>query len=789
MFFTRLATSRRLIDLFKFELPYVVVLFFLNLCFFSNVWLRGKSISKLSRIAEWDSIFQDYSSGAGASCDPSLVQLLVPNYFFVAEQWHKFVMPLWNPYSACGMPLVGDIQATIFSPIRLLLSLFPSVRTYNFILISEVFIAGIGVFALARLLRVSRVSAMFAAIAYCFCPYFLYYLELLSGTSQALLPLLCASFVYTARFGRGLSALLLPALFTAGFILSGHPESSLYSVAIASCLFFFIRIRDSYVTATKAFFELLIVALFSFCFTAPALLPFIEFLKCGDSYKYGVGISAFAPWQGLLLNLLQPISGGASPYLGGVALLLLPLCLHVGRASRYYVLLLVSLTVAIVFFLARLFPIDLLLSIKPFTYLVTVYLIPCLLLFLCLLAGVGLDSLFYMFLSKRAFASKLCKLMMLPLLVSVILPLWLYLFLVDLRICDFDQTIPATAISLRAVVTNGLVAGAFFTICSAFAQLVRRISAVKAVSIIGTAALCLNFFSLALASRISMPVQPKFTYPETPVTALLERSHSRVLSVIEHVLKPNVNIVYGINSFRVHNPLLPARFVAFSHLCGASLDEFRNQSYAGKLTDMVDLASIRLILTQFKPLPSRYKLLYTSKQGIAIYENPQALPEAYLVGKCHHVQSELEARQAISAPAFDCRNEVIIEPTGAAVRNADASNEPSLFLPLKAVRENANQVAIDYSSAVPAFMVLTDTFYPGWQATIDGQPTEMFRANYLFRAVHVPSGKHTVRFEYWPFSLVAGLLLFSCATLAAFIIVLKNISRRNQRNRRKAGAI
>lgn len=789
MFFTRLATNRRLIDLFKFELPYVVVLFFLNLCFFSNVWLRGKSISKLSRIAEWDSIFQDYSSGAGASCDPSLVQLLVPNYFFVAEQWHKFVMPLWNPYSACGMPLVGDIQATIFSPLRLLLSLFPSVRTYNLILISEVFIAGIGVFALARLLRVSRVSAMFAAIAYCFCPYFLYYLELLSGTSQALLPLLCASFVYTARFGRGLSALLLPALFTAGFILSGHPESSLYSVAIASCLFFFIRIRDSYVTATKAFFELLIVALFSFCFTAPALLPFIEFLKCGDSYKYGVGISAFAPWQGLLLNLLQPISGGASPYLGGVALLLLPLCLHVGRASRYYVLLLVSLTVAIVFFLARLFPIDLLLSIKPFTYLVTVYLIPCLLLFLCLLAGVGLDSLFYMFLSKRAFASKLCKLMMLPLLVSVILPLWLYLFLVDLRICDFDQTIPATAISLRAVVTNGLVAGAFFTICSAFAQLVRRISAVKAVSIIGTAALCLNFFSLALASRISMPVQPKFTYPETPVTALLERSHSRVLSVIEHVLKPNVNIVYGINSFRVHNPLLPARFVAFSHLCGASLDEFRNQSYAGKLTDMVDLASIRLILTQFKPLPSRYKLLYTSKQGIAIYENPQALPEAYLVGKCHHVQSELEARQAISAPAFDCRNEVIIEPTGAAVSNADASNEPSLFLPLKAVRENANQVAIDYSSAVPAFMVLTDTFYPGWHATIDGQPTEMFRANYLFRAVHVPSGKHTVQFEYWPFSLVAGLLLFSCATLAAFIIVLTNVSRRNQRNRRKAGAI
>lgn len=786
MFFTWSVTSKRLIDRLKLELPYVFVLFFLNLCFFSNVWLRGKSISKLSRIAEWDSIFQDYSSGAGASCDPSLVQLLIPNYFFVAEQWHKFVLPLWNPLSGCGMPLVGDIQATIFSPVRLFLALFPSVRAYNLILVSEVFIAGFAVFILARLLQVSRLSALFAAIAYCFCPYFLYYFELVSGTSLPFLPVLCASFVYSARFGRRLPALLVPSLFTAGYILSGHPESSLYAVAIASSLFFCIRIRDSNVKAVKAFVELSIVAVFSFCFAAPALLPFVEFLKCGDSYKYGVGISAFAPWQGLFLNLQQPCSGGASPYLGGVTLLLLPLSLFVGRASRYYVVLLVSMAIVIAFFVTRLYPIDLLLSVKPFTYLVTVYLIPGFLLLLSLLAGIGLDSLTVMILSSKVFASRMFKTMTIPLLVSVVLPLSLYAFHVDLRMCDFDCTIPATAINLRAILFNGLIAISFLTICSVLARWARRIGAVKLASIIGSLAICLNFCSLAFASRISMPVQPKFSYPETPVTELLERSHSRVLSVIEHVLKPNVNIVYGISSFRVHNPLLPARFAAFAHLCGASLDEFRNQSYAGKLTDMVDLASIRLILTQFKPLPSRYKLLYTSKQGISIYENPQALPEAYLVGQGVLAQSELEARQAICAPAFDCRKTVVIEPDSATVKKLDDSALSSLFLPLKALRQNANQVAIDYSSTVPAFVVLTDTFYPGWHATIDGQPTEIFRANYLFRAVHVPSGKHTVRFEYWPFSLVAGLVLFSCAVLAAFAIVLVNLSLRN---RRKAGAI
>lgn len=133
-----------------------------------------------------------------------------------------------------------------------------------------------------------------------------------------------------------------------------------------------------------------------------------------------------------------------------------------------------------------------------------------------------------------------------------------------------------------------------------------------------------------------------------------------------------------------------------------------------------------------------------------------------------------------------CPKTVVIEPNSATVKKLDDSNLSSLFLPLKAWRQNANQVAIDYSSPVPAFMVLTDTFYPGWHATVDGQPTEIFRANYLFRAVHVPSGTHKVRFEYWPFSLVAGLVLLCCAILAVFAVVLVNLSLRN---RRKAGAI
>jgi uncharacterized membrane protein YfhO len=59
---------------------------------------------------------------------------------------------------------------------------------------------------------------------------------------------------------------------------------------------------------------------------------------------------------------------------------------------------------------------------------------------------------------------------------------------------------------------------------------------------------------------------------------------------------------------------------------------------------------------------------------------------------------------------------------------------------------------------------LADVFYPGWKAYIDGQPAEIYRANYLFRAVQVEAGGHLVEFRYEPLSFKLGVGL-TCLTL------------------------
>jgi uncharacterized membrane protein YfhO len=74
------------------------------------------------------------------------------------------------------------------------------------------------------------------------------------------------------------------------------------------------------------------------------------------------------------------------------------------------------------------------------------------------------------------------------------------------------------------------------------------------------------------------------------------------------------------------------------------------------------------------------------------------------------------------------------------------------------------------------YVVLADTIYPGWRATVDGDPAPIFAANGLFRAVFVRDGSHRVRFEYRPRSLRHGaaLTLVTAALAAGLVLVSRS---------------
>jgi len=61
--------------------------------------------------------------------------------------------------------------------------------------------------------------------------------------------------------------------------------------------------------------------------------------------------------------------------------------------------------------------------------------------------------------------------------------------------------------------------------------------------------------------------------------------------------------------------------------------------------------------------------------------------------------------------------------------------------------------------------VVADVWYPGWQAFVDGEQTELLRANYLFRAAAVPAGVHEVKFVYQPRSFYVGAVISIAAAI------------------------
>jgi uncharacterized membrane protein YfhO len=78
-------------------------------------------------------------------------------------------------------------------------------------------------------------------------------------------------------------------------------------------------------------------------------------------------------------------------------------------------------------------------------------------------------------------------------------------------------------------------------------------------------------------------------------------------------------------------------------------------------------------------------------------------------------------------------------------------------------------VALTTSSNSPAFLVLSDVYYPGWRAYIDGEETKIYQTNYILRGIVIPAGNHSILFEFKPKSFYIGLSISVISLLLLLI--------------------
>ena len=147
-----------------------------------------------------------------------------------------------------------------------------------------------------------------------------------------------------------------------------------------------------------------------------------------------------------------------------------------------------------------------------------------------------------------------------------------------------------------------------------------------------------------------------------------------------------------------------------------------------------------------------------------IYRNRTAQPRALFVAQSRIVEGGEAALRTVLGEDFDPEREVVLEEGNEGGQEDEIGKGEARII---ADRENALEIAVD--SAVPGYLVLADTYYPGWKATVNGVLAPILRANYAFRAIPVPAGEHTVQFTFEPTHWRAGLLISGISLIITII--------------------
>ena len=172
-----------------------------------------------------------------------------------------------------------------------------------------------------------------------------------------------------------------------------------------------------------------------------------------------------------------------------------------------------------------------------------------------------------------------------------------------------------------------------------------------------------------------------------------------------------------------------------------------------------------------------FTLLSVFGSDAHLYENQNVLPRAFIVPGYRLASDTAAALETMVAPDFDPEWEVVLlagEGQGAIMPGkGSASPNPAEFTAsVEITRYEPIRVTMEAKTNHPGFLALSDLYYPGWEATVDGEPVPTYEANAAVRAVPLSAGTHTVEFCFRPKPLLYGALISLISVVSALVLIV-----------------
>jgi len=293
-----------------------------------------------------------------------------------------------------------------------------------------------------------------------------------------------------------------------------------------------------------------------------------------------------------------------------------------------------------------------------------------------------------------------------------------------------------------------------------------------AVISIATVAQIILFARMTLPSvnPVSFPV-----YPKNKIISFLQSdtSDSRYCVWRDAVRETTI---LPANSSDVYNI---ADYSGYESLTSPSLSVLYNKRTPADSLNLrlLGLASVRYILTGSRVIESPDAARRFSADGVTIYENLLSKPRAFFANHINIVASDSAVVSALLRNDFDGSSAVFQRDDSPDPTSVDSNSHDSVRI----IHAGENELLLESHTASKALLVLTDSYYPGWKCSVNGQRRRIYRANGFMRAVVVDSGRSSIVFRFEPAVFTAG----ATTSLIAFLFWLSALAYLNLRSRKK----
>ncbi len=733
------------------------------------------------------------------------VEYVYPVQSFAASEFSKGIIPFWNPYSFVGMPFLADLQVGFFYPLNRILSLFVNsdgnlpASILQLVTILHFLIAQLSMYFLARHLKVSSAGSIISAVSYSFS--FLLVLHVIHPmilSHLAWFPLIFM-FLHKGLTEQDLRSSIYSGLLFGMVMLSGHPQLTLFIALFLGLFVVWFVVADIIKSKDGSFANKSILKYILAC-TIPFLIAFgifqIQFLPSNELAKlskrsemtYEKASEGSLRISQLFTSIAPKLYGSSdseskakvpfylmknkidgeqtqAPYFYywetgfyfGITALILGLFGFIALYKERFAAFL--LAVSIFGFLFALgsngFIYSLFHNLPFFEQLRN----PARMLFVLsfaftLLAGFGFDKL----------VSSKDKSIQWKLIISAAIPVF---FAVLIATGFLPSILGANEKFVSTIQGYGTTALIISIIVFLFAFLSHK--KFLSASIAGIMFAIIAFFDLYIAGsdfNISKnSIEKQYELPKQTLEAFrpsypddLFRVNMRMYNPSYTAFKRNQGMISGIQLLEGYNPLLLERVVPPLE----SKDEIH------KLFNV------------------KYEIEIDHSRGVPYFNEKQdRLPRAWLASEYFAVTEDATETIMRNNP-FDYENAVMLEkkPTIElpfyVLNNDTMTVAKSADGNVKFVEYSSNKMKIEVESKENAILVLSEIYYPAWKAYVDGKETEIYRANYCFRAVPIEAGKHTVEFRYESSSFKTGawLTLLTLILSVIGIIVLRRLERK-----------